>query len=202
MLRPIVLAGLFVVGACVLGTTVFRDQVASAGGQRTHRLARHTAQPPTPVAFTNGSGVSTGNTVKIDPTANGVNVTNTDGSGNVKVHEQGTANVSVTNSSLTAAPRVATKLGCDSSIGASTNGTFTVLCPLTNASLVTVTSQSGPGFITFYEAANTNDDPSLQFDLEAGHDLVVPLPEAVPIDRVEIDCRTSACSAVFNIVGS
>ncbi len=100
MRRFILLAGLLVLGSCVLGATMFRDQIASAGGQRAKKTARRATPAPSPVVFTNGSAVSTGNTVKIDSNANSVKVTNTDSDGNVKVHEQGTANVNVTNSSL------------------------------------------------------------------------------------------------------
>jgi hypothetical protein len=102
MKRLVYLAGLLLLGSSVLGATVFRDQVANAGATRTEEPAMRAASgPPTqPVVFTNGSGTSAGNTVKIDPANNGVSVMNTDIGGNVKVHEQGTAAVHVTNSSL------------------------------------------------------------------------------------------------------
>ena len=134
MRRPILVAGFLLLASCVLGATVFRDQVASAGGRRAHAAARRATPSPDPVVFTDGTGVSTGNTVKIDPannaisgtvglsasanmvtvgntpsvkvdpSGNTVTVGNQDSNGNVKVHEQGTANVNVTNSSLPVAP--------------------------------------------------------------------------------------------------
>jgi hypothetical protein len=139
MRQPILVAGLLLLTSCILGATAFRDQLASAGTQRTHKASKRTdARPPTPVVFTDASGASTGNTitigntptekidptsntvtvgnsptvkidpsnntVNIDPASNGVSVTNTDASGNVRVHEQGTANVNVTNSSLPIGP--------------------------------------------------------------------------------------------------
>jgi hypothetical protein len=88
MRRPILLAGVLLLGSCVLGATAFRDQVASAGGRA------EKAPPTVPVVFT-ASGVMVGNTVKIDPANNGVSIANTDINGNIKVHEQGTANVAV-----------------------------------------------------------------------------------------------------------
>jgi len=63
MRRPIIFAGLLLIVSCVLGATAFRDQAANGAAR---------AQPPTPVSFTNTSGTSTGNTVKIDPASNAI----------------------------------------------------------------------------------------------------------------------------------
>jgi hypothetical protein len=74
MRRPILLAGVLLVVSCVLGATVFRDQVASAGS------SRRAGPPPTTVVFSNGLGTTTGNTVKIDPANNTVAVASSEAS--------------------------------------------------------------------------------------------------------------------------
>jgi hypothetical protein len=72
MRRLIPLAGLLLIGSSLLGASVFSDPSASASAQRTHKAAQRTGSGPQSVVFTNGSGMSTGNTVKIDPANNGV----------------------------------------------------------------------------------------------------------------------------------
>jgi hypothetical protein len=64
----------------VLGATVFRADIAQATGLAQSVTVNNTASNPVPVREQN-----------------------LDGSGSIKVHEQGTANVNVTNSSLTVA---------------------------------------------------------------------------------------------------
>ena len=64
----------------VLGVTVFRTDIAQATGLAQSVTVNNTAGNPVPVRDQN-----------------------LDGSGNIKVHEQGTANVNVTNNSLTVA---------------------------------------------------------------------------------------------------
>jgi hypothetical protein len=64
-------------GAVVVGATVFGGSIAGADNPFTNVIIGNTTTNPVPVA-----------------------VQNTDGAGNLKVHEQGTANVNVTNASL------------------------------------------------------------------------------------------------------
>jgi hypothetical protein len=98
MRRSLLLTSLLVLGSFIVGATAFHDQFASAGASK---KATGMAGPPvTPVVFTDGSGASVGNKVRIDPASNGVTESNIDANGDIKVHEQGTANVNVTNSSL------------------------------------------------------------------------------------------------------
>lgn len=78
MVRKLTVAFGLVVVAAVLGATVLREPIATAASPFTNVLIGNTADNPVPVAQTG--------------TAN-VNVANTDASGNIKVHEQGTASV-------------------------------------------------------------------------------------------------------------
>ncbi len=79
MRRQTIIAALLIVGVgVVLGATVFRADIAQATG-----LAQAVTVANTPLP---------------------VREQNLDGNGNIKVHEQGTANVNVTNSSLSVAP--------------------------------------------------------------------------------------------------
>jgi hypothetical protein len=72
------LALLVLLLSAVLGATVLREPIAYAASPFTNVIVGNTADNPVPVAQTG--------------TAN-VNVTNADATGNIKVHEQGTASV-------------------------------------------------------------------------------------------------------------
>jgi hypothetical protein len=74
MRKALIPAFLLVVAAIVLGSTLFREQLAQAATPFTNVIVGNTTSNPVPVA-----------------------VQNTDTSGNINVHEQGTANVNVTN---------------------------------------------------------------------------------------------------------
>jgi hypothetical protein len=81
MRRRASISALLLIGVgVVLGATVFRTDIAQATGLAQSVTVNNTAGNPVPVREQN-----------------------LDGSGNIKVHEQGTANVNVTNSSLTVA---------------------------------------------------------------------------------------------------
>jgi len=179
--RALIGALLLIAVGVVLGATVFRTDIAQATG-----LAQGVTVTNTPAQ------------------AVPVREQNLDGNGNIKVHEQGTANVSVTNSSLSVAPRLATKTGGSASISAAAGLDADVGFSFgtVNASMVTVTSQVGTGIITFQNTNSTNGTSTvLQFPLEAGAQFIVPLVEAIPINNVHLHCSTS-CSAWFNTVGS
>jgi hypothetical protein len=105
MRRRATISALLLVGVgVVLGMTVFRADIAQATGLAQSVTVNNTTTNPVPVDVTN--------------TSLAVREQNLDGSGNVKVHEQGTANVNVTNSSLTVAPPAPiTGGGLDLSIG-------------------------------------------------------------------------------------
>jgi len=81
MRRRAIVGALLLVGlGVVLGTTVFRADIAQATGLAQSVTVDNTTSDPVPVREQN-----------------------LDGNGNLKVHEQGTAKVKVTNSSLTVA---------------------------------------------------------------------------------------------------
>jgi hypothetical protein len=181
MRQKAVISGLVLIAVgVVLGATVFRTDIAQATGLAQSVTVTNTPAQAVPVREQNLDG------------------------GNIKVHEQGTANVNVTNSGLSVTPRVATKTGGIASIsaGAGSDSDVGFQFGTVNASLVTVTSQVGTGVLTFQNTNSTNGTFAvLQFPLEAGAQLIVPLVEAVPINNVHLHCST-ACSAWFNTVGS
>lgn len=81
MRRQAIIGALLIVGVgVVLGATVFRTDIAQATGLAQSVTVSNTASNPVPVREQN-----------------------LDANGNIKVHEQGTANVNVTNSSLSVA---------------------------------------------------------------------------------------------------
>jgi len=83
MQRPALIGALLLVGVgVVLGTTVFRTEIAQATGLAQSVTVNNTAADPVPVREQNLDG------------------------GNIRVHEQGTANVNVTNSALNVAGNV------------------------------------------------------------------------------------------------
>jgi hypothetical protein len=77
MRRALLPAFLLVLGAVILGATVLREPIARAASPFTNVLVGNTASNPVPVT-----------------------VQNTDTNGDVKVHEQGTADVNVTNTTV------------------------------------------------------------------------------------------------------
>ena len=76
-MRKALVVALLLVGSAALGATVLREPLAQAASPFTNVIVGNTSTNPVPVAEQN-----------------------LDGNGNVKVHEQGTANVNVTNSSV------------------------------------------------------------------------------------------------------
>jgi len=120
----------------------------------------------------------------------------------VPVAEQGTVNANITNSRVAVGPAVAAKTASLSPITAA--ALSAVNRPLTsgtvNASLVEIQFDFGGGLLSFLDASN---HPVLQFRVGAGHDLVLPLAEAVEIRSVSLFCDSlGACGAWINIVGS
>ncbi len=81
MRKALISVGSILLVSLVLGSTVFRTQVADAASAVLNVFVTNDSSHPVPVREQN-----------------------TDANGNIKVHEQGTANVSVTNPSLTVAP--------------------------------------------------------------------------------------------------
>jgi hypothetical protein len=79
-MRKALVLGIVLVTSVVLGGTVFRQQVADAASMLNVFVTNDSSHPVP------------------------VREQNTDANGNIKVHEQGTANVNVTNNSLTVTP--------------------------------------------------------------------------------------------------
>src|SRR5215210_7228978 len=77
MRKPVLAALLLVVGSLVLGGTVLHEPIAKAASPFTNVIVGNTAANPVPVA-----------------------VQDLDANNNIRVHEQGTASVNVTNSSF------------------------------------------------------------------------------------------------------
>lgn len=112
MRKALIPAFLLVLGAVVLGSTLFREQLAQAATPFTNVVVGNTSTNPVPVQQQGTASVNvTNSTVPVHEQGTaGVNVTNTtpvpvqeantDSNGNIKVHEQGTANVNVTNTTL------------------------------------------------------------------------------------------------------
>jgi hypothetical protein len=99
-----------------------------------------------------GNTVTVGNTpsVKVDPSGNTVTVGNQDSNGNVKVHEQGTADVNVTNSSLpVASPNPVTSGG-----GAEFLGGGVTLATSGTASFFSIHMDAGIHTVLFKDAGN------------------------------------------------
>jgi hypothetical protein len=97
MKKPLIPALLLIVGSVALGATVFRAPLATAAGGIPSMLVANDKQHALPVEEQN-----------------------LDAEGNIKVHEQGTADVNVTNSSLPVAPLEPITGG---------GGSFSITCP-------------------------------------------------------------------------
>jgi hypothetical protein len=221
MRRPILVAGFLLVAGCVLGATIFRGQLASAGTQRPHKAARRADKPPTPVVFTDGTGTSTGNTVavgntpsvKVDPTGNTVNLGSTDSSnlasanGHLANIDAATGKFSFDGSgrleTVSPQPAVAGVFHA-LLLGAGSGGDDTEsLGSVVDASTITVASTDQVRFVSLYYQGKH------VFDLSGPADPAVPglaqwtlpLAQPVPIDTVILFCA-SGCNARVNIVGS
>jgi hypothetical protein len=155
MRRRGLIGALLLVGlGVILGTTVFRDDVAQATGL---------AQAPTPVREQN-----------------------LDGNTNIKVHEQGTANVNVTNSSLPVAPPTPVTSGGSAlavPVPASGTGTFTLGSPVTATALV-IHLDAGINHVSL--EVTTGGQPALFLGPadDGNGDIVLALNRPIRFDRV------------------
>lgn len=124
MARKSMIGGFALVGiGVVLGTTVFRNDIAQATGL---------APAPSNVVVSNTPAQAV-------PTRE----QNLDGSGNIKVHEQGTTNVNVTNSGLSVAPESPITAGGGSTTCVATGDVTPCPYAETTASALVVTLSSG-----------------------------------------------------------
>jgi hypothetical protein len=124
MRRRAIIGALLLIGVGVaLGATVFRTDIAQATGL---------APAPSNVVVSNTPAQAVPNREQ-----------NLDGSGNIKVHEQGTANVNVTNSSLSVAPESPITAGGGSTTCVATGDVTPCPYAETTASALVVTLSSG-----------------------------------------------------------
>jgi hypothetical protein len=124
-----------------------------------------------------------------------------DAGGNVRVHEQGTVDVNVTNGSLRVAPTTAANRHF-TFLNAAAGATDADFFQAINASLITITSMKG-GIGQVYVGDGLE---LLVFRIEPGHDLVLPLTQLFRVSRIQVDCGPTSppvgCEALVNIVGT
>jgi hypothetical protein len=109
-MRKLLVVAVLLVGSAALGATVLREPLAEAASPFTNVIVSNPATNPVPVAEQN-----------------------VDGSGNVKVHEQGTANVNVTNGSLAAAQSGTWNVGLSGTPGVTSADSTTLVGSYTGA---------------------------------------------------------------------
>jgi hypothetical protein len=119
------------------------------------------------------------------------------------VHEQGTANVDVTNASLSVTPKVATAvhfkfLNADAGHQADDHS-FSI-----NASMVTITSlggvSAGVSEVQLRSGGNTIFDESFE---PGGDDFIdLPFTQLVPIDEVILFCEEGVCAIDVSVIGN
>jgi hypothetical protein len=161
----------------VLGTTVFRADLAQATGLAQSVTVDNTAANPVPVREQN-----------------------LDRAGNIKVHEQETASVHVENTSLAVAPLAATSF-LSEPVSAPASDVHQVSFSAIHASLITIRGLTGAAdHVSFRHGI----DPVLNFiGFEAGDQIVLPLTQPVTVDSFLIACApASGCAAEFNVIGS
>jgi hypothetical protein len=178
MRRRAIIGALLLIGVgVILGTTVFRADLAQATGLSQSVTIDNTAANPVPVREQN-----------------------LDRTGNIKVHEQGTASVHVENTSLAVAPQAATR-SLSEVVSASASEVHQVSFSAIEASLIIIRGLTGTAdHVSFHHFT----DPVLSFiGFKAGDEIVLPLTQPVTVDDFLIACvATSDCAAEFNVIGS
>jgi hypothetical protein len=173
MSRIVFWAFLLLLGSGVLGATVFQGQIAGAAGQRATRRARTSSTPLS------------------------VREQNVDSNGFIRTHEQGTANVNVTNSGLSVATKPATAFHFNELLAQTgqddNDQSFSI-----NASMATITSAEGIGSVQFRSGGSTLFDGQFQ----TGHDFILPFPQPVPIDQAILFCDDGPCRVNVSIIGN
>src|SRR6266545_4402177 len=192
-MRLRVSALLLVALGIVLGSTVFRDEIARAAGLAQGVFISNTPDQAVPVREQNLDNQGHIG-VHEQGTAN-VNVTNA----SLPVHEQGTANVNVTNTSVRFVPQPSTEtfpLGFLVDPGTSVSQAFGPI----DASLVSLTSMRGEGVVQLWQAATLR----LRFETDGGN-VVLPLQQPLTLDRVTFICFAASpvrCGAQMNVIGT
>jgi hypothetical protein len=123
-----------------------------------------------------------------------------DGDGNVKVHEQGTANVHVGNANLPV-PESVTTAATEIPIAAP-GEVKNVSVGSIDASTITITNMGGRGLACVQGPARFGCEMS--FPLEERSEIVLPLTQPVNVQAVSILCQDDSpqsCGARFNVLG-
>ncbi len=125
---------------------------------------------------------------------------NTDANGNIKIHEQGTANVNV--SSLPAVrAETATSFATFTLSAGPFESAFHSIGNTLNTSLIGISRVQGSSVDHAALARYDNGGSEVfEFDVPSAG-AVIPLPQPLPIDRVGIVCEASACHATFSLAG-
>jgi hypothetical protein len=173
MQRRAIIGALLLIGVgVVLGTTVFRADIAQATGLAQSVTVNNTATNPVPVAEQNldGSNIR----VHEEGTAD-VKVTNS----SVPVHEQGTADVNVTNASLSvSAPAPVTGGGGSFALASGSDQAQSA-----TASALAIHMGLGVGFLRLSDGASTVAEfrgPAL----EGTSDVVLSLTRPITFDHI------------------
>jgi hypothetical protein len=188
--------GLFILTIAValgLGATVLRNPLAEAASPFTNVIVGNTSASPVPVTEQN---VDTNGNLKVHEQGTAaVSIQNTDGNGNVKVHEQGTANTAVT-----AYPQASAVHEGGGNLD-STNS-FNIIDQFgpINASTI-VLSNLRDGCEVLFALAGPGGLSRFEFMVPAAHTVTIPLPETVAIDTVNA-ASLVPCEADWTIVGS
>jgi hypothetical protein len=172
MKRALIPAFLLLLGSTIFGATVLREPIASAA-----RLAQSVVISNTP------------------DQAVPVREQNKDGSGNIKVHEQGTANAAVTGYP------VASRVQHNSYVGIPVGQDVSQLFDLMNVSTLVLNSVRGEAEFAFDQ---TGVGFKIIDSVPEGGTVTIPLNETVAVNKVFVHCSSSAttCDVNYNIIGS
>jgi hypothetical protein len=189
--------GLFILTIAValgLGSTVLRSPLAEAASPFTDVIVGNSSSNPVPVAEQN---VDANGDLKVHEQGTAaVSIQNTDSNGNVKVHEEGTANTAVT--AYPQARNVHFEGGAlESANSFEIDDQFAEI----NASTI-VLSNLADGCQVNFQVGDPNGFVVFDVEVPAFQTITIPLPETVPINRVIARSLGAPCEANWTIVGS
>jgi hypothetical protein len=185
MRRAIIPALLLVLVSVVLGATVFREQVAHAASNLNVFVTNDSAHP-VPVREQN-----------LD-------------SGNIKVHEQGTANVNVTGGKVDlGATPIAGDFFASSIIGAPGDTFFRCsgVSGSVIASTAVLTAIGGSARFVLKKGADctvtppTGGLPVMNIVVAPDSSVAIPLRDRIEVNEAEITCGAGGCTASFDLNG-
>jgi hypothetical protein len=188
--------GLFILTIAValgLGSTVLRNPLAEAASPFTNVIIGNTSSIPVPVTEQN---VDTNGNLKVHEQGTAaVSVQNTDGNGNVKVHEQGTANTAVS-----AYPQAsAVHQGGGNLISANSFEIDDAFATINASTIVLSTIRDGCEVL--FDLTGPGGQFKFELTVPAVNTVTIPLPETVAINQV-LAFANGPCEADWTIVGS